>query len=251
MNEIFKNGFEIFDDNAIRKIPKIINKTIQSQTKNYIRNPIKLSVLGYVEIVLMTILRFNRQFQKLTPQPDTQSTSTESDEWECKSFFYKELSTFVGEFPYDKSNVSLFILLPALVIPNTKYFKLSDKNSSLNNLIKRLSTNEGICELRKLLDNDIGKDESKNYKDFQSWPIFELEKNVKIQELLQALGLEQLLKSNAIDLYKLFTRDDQKVQYGNVVHRVHVKVTEKNTVAGAMTLLTGHRSLPNLQMMKQ
>ncbi|XP_029164099.1 uncharacterized protein LOC114935414 [Nylanderia fulva] len=166
MHEIFDKMIIYTGDRTIRKIPKIINKEIRSQTENYIRNPIKLSLLGNVEIVLMTILRFNREFQKLTPQPDTQSTPTESDEWECKSFFYKELSTFVGEFPYDKSNVSLFILLPALVIPNTEYFKLCDKNSSLNNLIKRLSTNEGICELRKLLDNDIGKDESESLKTF-------------------------------------------------------------------------------------
>lgn len=157
--------------------------------------------------------------------------------------FCNELSTLVSELPYENSNLSLFMLLPASQVSDKlKSIKVRLNNSYLRKLIKQLSTDEGTRTLRNLLHSDTN-----NIKKFSFLPNFKLERNIKIRELLQVLGVPQLLKSDAIELDEsFFPRHKQSVRYGDIVHRTRVKITKKNTIMGAMTLLSRRDSVSKM-----
>ncbi|KMQ81519.1 serpin-like protein [Lasius niger] len=57
-----------------------------------------------------------------------------------------------------------------------------------------------------------------------------------MRALLRDLGIEELLKPDAINLDSFFV-DDDSVHLGNAVHRTHIKVTEEDTVAGSVNVI--------------
>ncbi|XP_029164076.1 leukocyte elastase inhibitor-like [Nylanderia fulva] len=232
MRKIFKNGFYHFDDNTKENLCKT-NKQIQLLTNNYIVDPVQL-ITNYagLEIILTSVLCFNQKFQ----------TNGSLNERKCKNFFSVKLSAVVSEFPYQNNNISLFIFLSASKISDSpKRIKLNKSSSKFNNFIRLLSSDEGIYELNNLLNNDTIKI---NVKTFSFRPNFEMEKDLKFRELLQALGVQELLMHYPIDLdNNFFKSNEQQVHYGDVAHRTHVKVTKESTLVGAMTLLSGEGSV--------
>ncbi|KMQ85396.1 antithrombin-iii-like isoform 2 protein [Lasius niger] len=130
----------------------------------------------------------------------------------------------VMEFPYTNENRSLLVFLPGSIILSDSMFRKCFKaDDVICDLIERLLTEEGICKLRNLLDSDTP---SENVIDFSTGPIFELERNMPMRELLRDLGIEELLKPDAINLDSFFV-DDDSAHLGNVVHRICVKVTKR------------------------
>ncbi|KMQ82420.1 antithrombin-iii-like protein [Lasius niger] len=113
-------------------------------------------------------------------------------------------------------------------------------------LIDKLSTEERISKLRDLLDSDTTQEDVTN---FSIWPIFEVEKNLPIRELLRVLGIEELLKPDAINLYCSHKDDKHSLHLGNAVHRTHVKVTQGGTMACSATVFyTGQVTSPTSQL---
>ncbi|KMQ83470.1 antithrombin-iii-like isoform 2 protein [Lasius niger] len=140
----------------------------------------------------------------------------------------------VIEFPYTNENKSLFVFIPgSLSLDDYKSRRFPIDDDLICDLIERLSTEEGICTLRNLLDSDIPPSEDCFLKESLT---FEVERNLPMRELLQLLYIEQLLKPDAINLDSFFV-DDDSVHLGNVVHRTHIKVTEEDTVAGAVNMI--------------
>ncbi|KMQ85394.1 serpin-like protein [Lasius niger] len=112
--------------------------------------------------------------------------------------------------------------------------------------IKRLSTKEGICKLRNLLDSDTT---SKDVTDFSIRTNFELERNLPIRDLLRALDAEELLMPDAIDLDSFFVKNKESVHLSNTVHRTHVKVTQGSTMKiSAIVIYTGQVTSPSTQL---
>ncbi|KMQ83043.1 antithrombin-iii-like protein [Lasius niger] len=140
----------------------------------------------------------------------------------------------VSEFPHKNENTLLFVLLLASVISGDWMIRMNKSVDDICVLIKRLSTKEGICKLRNLLDSDTT---SEDVTDFSIRPNFELEKNLSIRELLRALDAEELLMLDVIDLDSFFVKNKESVHLGYAVHRTHVKVTEEDTIAGSVTVV--------------
>ncbi|KMQ84242.1 antithrombin-iii-like isoform 1 protein [Lasius niger] len=139
----------------------------------------------------------------------------------------------VIEYPYTNENRSLFVFIPGSISLDDYSGRSSPiGDDEIFNLIERFSTEEGICTLRNLLDSDIPPSEDCFFKG----PTFEVERNLPIYGLLLYLGVEELLKTDAINLDSFFV-DDDSVHLGNVMYRTHVKVTEEDTVAGSVNVI--------------
>lgn len=130
------------------------------------------------------------------------------------------------------------MLFPVSLLSNTKV-RPDISKTSLFDLINRLSTDEGICRLRNLLDTCI---KTQFQTSFSTRPIFEIERDLNMRELLRALNVEQLLLPYAIYLDSSVTKNKESVHFGNAVHRARVKVTEDDVKAAAITLITGQES---------
>lgn len=166
---------------------------------------------------------------------------------QSQCFFFldycKELRMYVSEFLYEEDNLSLFMLIPDSINPDKSDQKVgkNTSESDLSDLIKRLSENEGIHTLHKILNDDMKKPSEL----FSFWPIFEMEEDPKISELLLFLGLEEFALSDAIELNNSISGHKHSVHVDKIVHRVHVKVTREDTVAGAMTVFTTGQEVPS------
>ncbi|KMQ86105.1 antithrombin-iii-like protein [Lasius niger] len=146
--------------------------------------------------------------------------------------FCGELNMHVIEFPYTNENRSLFVFLPGLIsLDDYKVRKFPIDHDVIFDLIQRMSTEEANCTLRNLLDSDTL---SEDYS--MIGPTFEVEINLPMRSLLRDLDIEELLKPDAFNLNSFFV-DDDSVHLGNVVHRTHIKVTEEDTVAGAVNMI--------------
>ncbi|XP_029170364.1 leukocyte elastase inhibitor-like isoform X1 [Nylanderia fulva] len=244
INKIFNGGFVNLDDDTNANINRI-NKEIQCQTENF-HSPQKLGAFNRnMDIVLMTVLRLSKQkFLSIGYQSDASSAWTDPDKRMFKCSLHTKLNMLVGEFPYKNGNTSLFVLAPCFFDADDKW-KVIRNHVGISNMINVLSTKEGMLELRKVLDHQTSLGKVKN---FSYWPVFELEKNFNIRQLLRAIDCQRLLRSDAVNLDNSFAKDGHRVHFGNVVHRTHVKVTKEATVAGAMTLITGQSSFPNLSV---
>ncbi|KMQ84087.1 antithrombin-iii-like isoform 2 protein [Lasius niger] len=135
----------------------------------------------------------------------------------------------VSEFPYTNENRSLFVFIPMITCSADSSSRRFRANG-VSSLIERWSTEEGISTLRNLLDSDTPSEDA--YIDHGIEPIFSLERDIPLLPLLEALGIEELLKPDAINLDSLFVNDDS-VHLGNAMHRICVDVNENNTAAGA------------------
>ncbi|KMQ84987.1 antithrombin-iii-like protein [Lasius niger] len=145
----------------------------------------------------------------------------------------------VGEFPYTNENISLFMFIPSAITSADISVREYIANF-VSNLIERLSTEEAISTLRNLLDSDAPS----NNEGFSIDPICDFEINLSMPALLPALGIEELLKPDAINLDSFFVNDDS-VHLGNAMHRIRVKVTEKYTAAGAVNMIYTGQGIPS------
>ncbi|KMQ88509.1 antithrombin-iii-like isoform 2 protein [Lasius niger] len=243
LKNIFNNGFEVFDPDytPIEKMDRI-NMAIQNAVKNHMSNPMKLKVVrNDMELVLMTVSRLEQKFQiSTTCQFDASNVSNLRDKRKGNSFFSHELNMHVSEFPYTNENRSLYVFLPGSIISGDFSMRRFPIFQDVCALIERLSTQDAICKLRNLLDSDTP---SKNVTQFSIGPIFHLEKDVPMRGLLRDLGVKELLKPDAINLERLFVNNDS-VHLGNAMHRINVKVTEEDTVAGAVTVIHTGQETP-------
>lgn len=137
----------------------------------------------------------------------------------------------------------MFVLLPEYctrVHKEGHSFKKINIVNDLTKLLKRISAEGEIRKLHHILDNNVTTEDSFN---FVIWPSFEMEKELPIYELLQALGAGELLTNGEINMGDFFAgNEDRNLHLGGAVHRVNIKVTQQETRAGAVTsIYTGKR----------
>ncbi|XP_029164066.1 uncharacterized protein LOC114935388 isoform X2 [Nylanderia fulva] len=153
-------------------------------------------------------------------------------------YFYPPLDIHVTKLRSTLSNLSLLILAPASLtkISNNKIGWRITQNIShadLSNFTQRLSTMQGIRELRNVLKSYIP---SRLLVDSMHALPFELEKDLTIRELFETLNIP-LLTSEMIELDTLFG-NNPRVQIRNAVHRSHIKATNEEVVVCATTLIS-------------
>ncbi|KMQ88209.1 serpin b3 [Lasius niger] len=132
---------------------------------------------------------------------------------------------FVTESRIKIKTASLFLLFPAVqsCIPNCW-----EIDPNISGLVERLTTKEGVDELRKVLDKQETSTEmlstgSVIYPDF-----FELENNLPLEKLLELLEPDMARRPNIFD--------DKNQHFGGM-HRAYFKVTSENVVAGAVNMI--------------
>ncbi|CAL1678520.1 unnamed protein product [Lasius platythorax] len=120
---------------------------------------------------------------------------------------------------------SLYLLFPAVqsIVTNTW-----EVDENISGLVERLTTKEGSDELRKVLEGQGSSPESVIN------PVFiELEHELSIDELLEDLGIQELLEPHHSDLSNLTHKG---LHLGGAMHRAYVKVTPENVTAGAVNM---------------
>ncbi|CAL1678527.1 unnamed protein product [Lasius platythorax] len=139
-----------------------------------------------------------------------------------------KLGTFMTELPYIKKTLSMFLLFPA-VKSDQDPDEWKVDHQSISGLIERLTTEEGTEELRKVLD-------------FPPLPPMEnsvlpesfyLEYDLSIDELLQDLGIQQLLEPDHSSLSN-FSRKD--LHLGGAMYRAYVRMSSTHVTAGAINI---------------
>ncbi|XP_029164070.1 uncharacterized protein LOC114935389 isoform X2 [Nylanderia fulva] len=150
---------------------------------------------------------------------------------QTKIDFNHELSIHVTDVPYQHESISLLMFSPASIISGVWKIIENISHSDFLNFTKQLSTMNGISKLRKLL-RDLDASRKQNSTNSQQFLPFEVEKNLTILELLEALKVEQLL-TYELDVIS----GKSSVQIRNAVHRSHIKAARREVIVGAMTLI--------------
>ncbi|XP_029159728.1 uncharacterized protein LOC114931743 [Nylanderia fulva] len=155
----------------------------------------------------------------------------------------------VSDIPFQNGDMSLFVFSPASFDGEySDKWRIKENISSddLFELTKRLSTSNGIDELRNLLKYSR-KSHVENVTDVSVFSPFDMERNLTIKDLLKALDIEELMETTNFCLdFCGNKRDSLSLCFGNVVHRSRVKVTNGMMIVGAITMiLTGKESGPH------
>lgn len=143
----------------------------------------------------------------------------------------------MNEIPFQNKSESLFILFPA-----TLKIRMSEKFTEkhfticrdISALIEKLTTREGIDELRRVLDND---EVSLSSMEYIMKPSIRFGNDLPINKLLRALGLGELLRSNEPHLQN-FVSEGEYLRLGDTFHRAYLNVSPtEGTTASAISIL--------------
>ncbi|CAL1678526.1 unnamed protein product [Lasius platythorax] len=214
------------DCSDIPKLIKLTSKELKQETLRYIHNPVELNQFNEnMDFILSSVLscedkRFEPVCKNLLPgihllrKPIT--------------VLSPKLGTFMTELPYINQTHSMFLLFPAVQSDKDRY-KWEIDNRSISGLIERLTTEEGTDELRKVLDfSQQPPKENLILPDS-----FNLEYDLSIDELLQDLGIQQLLEP---DHSSLSNFSDEHLHLGGAMHRAYVRMSSTHVTAGAINI---------------
>ncbi|KMQ83237.1 serpin-like protein [Lasius niger] len=132
------------------------------------------------------------------------------------------------ELPYIKKTLSMFLLFPA-VKSDQDPDEWKVDHQSISGLIERLTTEEGTDELRRMLDYPS----LQPLKNLVLPDSFYLEYDLSIDELLQDLGIQQLLEP---DHSSLSNFSDEHLHLGGAMHRAYVRMSSTHVTAGAINI---------------
>lgn len=131
----------------------------------------------------------------------------------------------------------MFILLPPFVTKISNDSTQNGERDSIYHLIERLSTEAGYTEIRDLLTSDSLPQPVEIIL-----PRFEVEKELQITTLLDAIGAGELVIPDVANLKGFVEDGEESVHLGAAVHRARIEVTEEGTTAAAATALYTFRS---------
>ncbi|XP_011497237.1 PREDICTED: serpin B4-like [Ceratosolen solmsi marchali] len=150
----------------------------------------------------------------------------------------EELGVHILQLPYKGEDISMYILLPPFVSSQQNTALLNhSKVDGVRQLLQRISDNiDSAAELRDILDNGMPS------RDVElAIPKFNLERELPVKDLLQAMGAGVIFDSSAD--FRGFTADGEtSVHLGDAIHRAKIEVTEDGTTAAAATALFSFRS---------
>ncbi|KMQ85162.1 serpin-like protein [Lasius niger] len=136
---------------------------------------------------------------------------------------------FLTELPYMHKNQSLYLLFPAAKSIETCAWEVDE---NISGLVERLTTNAGIDKLRKVLESQVSLPECAIYPEFLEME-HELEHELPIDELLEDLGIRELLEPDKAILSN-FTHEN--LHLGGAMHRAYIKMTPEKVISGAVNM---------------
>lgn len=151
----------------------------------------------------------------------------------------ENLGAYILELPYKGKEISMFVLLPPFSTARSYQVPGNEPQDAVSQLVERLATQRGSQELREFLDDDLGLSQREVEVIL---PRFEIERDLPIGQLLNALGAGELLLPNAADLRGFVADGERGLHLGDAIHRARIEVTEEGTTAAAATALLSFRS---------
>ncbi|KAL0113661.1 hypothetical protein PUN28_012654 [Cardiocondyla obscurior] len=133
----------------------------------------------------------------------------------------EQLGAYVVELPYKQKKISTYFVIPLNFLDPTE---TSTQKNSLNELMDRLTTEEGIQALQRVLDNGSMDRTTVLY------PILDITLSLNMHKLLNAMGLQEYTASGSGTMNE-FTCNGIKL--GEAVHRVNIKMTKRTVCATA------------------
>lgn len=198
-----------------------INSTIESDTKNYIKDLLPDgSITNLTRLVLTNAIYFKGKWEVNIDPKDTHDrefTLSSGKRIQCPTMFVKNnFKTFDGkdfralQMNYKGGNLSLLIMLP------NEDVRIADFEKNLNyNLYK--TTVEGLA------DNGEMK---------LSLPKFRINTGVQLKDELCKMGMP-IAFSNGADFTGITAKNDLKIS--DIYHKAFIEVSEEGTTAAAAT----------------
>lgn len=135
------------------------------------------------------------------------------------------------ELPYKHKKISTFFLFPSSHLESAKdNFSERDR---IDQLLERLTTEEGSRELHKLLDNGLTQETD------MLFPIFDIEQDLKMHQLLDMIGLQEFTSSGTGRLHEFSCH---AIKLGDAVHRISIKMTMTSLTAAATNVFFTNNS---------
>ncbi|XP_029157845.1 serine protease inhibitor 88Ea-like [Nylanderia fulva] len=226
---LFKGELELVNfHRTYYNLKNQINEFLRRKTKDYIRTPVQFNNINKeMQVILSTVLRLKGKSIKRNTDRFEQTLRSMHSSKELRSYASRKLKMTVTELPFVDKNISFFLLIPAWRYLNEWIvYKISD-------LVERLMTKEGIDELRSALDAELSCGSFEKSEDIIYPDSFELEDELKMDKLLDKLGIQDLWQPDKATLSK-FT--DENLHFGGAIHRTYIKVTTENIIASTVNM---------------
>ncbi|XP_056620253.1 leukocyte elastase inhibitor-like [Triplophysa dalaica] len=215
---------------ASEKSRQIINKWVEEQTENKIKDLLKPDmVTGMTRLALVNAIYFKGNWlQKFNAQETTEMPFkiNKNESRPVQMMFQKKKFPFnyihehrlqVLELPYVKEELSMFILLPE---------EAQDGSDSLLKLERELT-------LDKLLEWTNRNKMDVNTDIMVHLPKFKLEDESSLAETLAGMGMISVFQGSSADLTGMSSAGG--LYLSSVVHKAFVEVNEEGTEAAAAT----------------
>ncbi|XP_043259822.1 serine protease inhibitor 88Ea-like [Colletes gigas] len=232
-----------------------INDWVSNTTKGQIRDLLSPdSITEDTDLVLANAVYFKRLWQsRFDPAESKKDLFYSSGSQNSMVTFMRQKGTFnhliseilgahVLELPYKGEDVSMFVMLPPFATARAVNGADGADGDGVRQLIERISTDEGSAELRHILNYGVPARDVEVFL-----PRFEIERELPLGTLLNALGAGELMVPNAADLRGFLEDGEKPLHLGDAVHRARIEVTEEGTTAAAATALFMFRSGRPLQ----
>ncbi|XP_046425005.1 serine protease inhibitor 88Ea-like [Neodiprion fabricii] len=147
----------------------------------------------------------------------------------------EEIGAHILQLPYKGDDVSMYILLPPFA--GARIVEGNDTRDAVQQLIERITgTERAGAELRDILEEGMAPREVEIFI-----PRFSFDKELAVNQLLNAIGAGEVLTS-AADFTGLLADGEPGLHLGDAVHRAVIEVTEEGTKATAATAIFSFRS---------
>ncbi|XP_011862668.1 PREDICTED: serpin B13-like [Vollenhovia emeryi] len=134
----------------------------------------------------------------------------------------ERLDAYITELPCNEKKISTFFIYPSCHSESVK--DKSTESDRIAQLIKRLTTEEGSRELRRLMD--VGLEQQTDMR----FPVFNVELSFDMKRLLDMLGLQKFMSSNMGELHEF---SSHSLSIGTAIHRVKIELTRTSLTATA------------------
>ena len=209
-----------FDDKTLKDVNNWVNNKTDGLIKNALDRINKDAIL-----YLINTLLFEADWPSVYERSDVLNgtfTAKNGEEQSAKmmrstEWKYIEPENASGFIKSYKNNAYSFVAI------------LPDEGMDINAYIAGLSASDLLTQISK----------PKGYKTVTRLPKFEYDYGIELQDVLKNMGMPLAFDVNRADFSKMATptNPSENVYIGRVIHKTSIKVAEKGTKAGAVTII--------------
>ena len=215
---------EIFKELFNGKTLKNVNNWVHNKTDGLIKNALDRINEDTIMYLINTLL-FEAEWSTIYEKNDvierdftSVNNEKQSAEMMCSTEWkYIEPENASGFIKSYKNNAYSFVAI------------LPDEGMDINAYIAGLSASDLLTQISK----------PKGYKTVTRLPKFEYDYGIELQDVLKNMGMPLAFDVNRADFSKMATptNPSENVYIGRVIHKTSIKVAEKGTKAGAVTII--------------